>query len=79
MACEAVHAHTMEGNIAEISFWVNWLARKGYSSIAMVGHSAGSTQVLRYAAQNPNLAAKKVILTSLAAGSAECFGHDQAT
>lgn len=65
LACEAVHAHTMEGDVAEVDFWVNWLANKGYSSIALVGHSVGSTQILRYAAQKPIPAVKMAILTSL--------------
>jgi pimeloyl-ACP methyl ester carboxylesterase len=65
LACEAVHAHTMDGDIAEISFWTNWLANKGYGSIALVGHSIGSTQILRYASRKPNRAVKKAILTSL--------------
>lgn len=65
LACEAVHAHTMEGDVAEIGFWVNWLANKGYSSIALVGHSVGSTQILRYAAQKPSPAVKMAALTSL--------------
>lgn len=65
LACEAVHAHTMDGDVAEVGFWVNWLTDKGYTSIALVGHSVGSTQILRYAAQKPNQAVKKAILTSL--------------
>ena len=65
LGCEAVHTHTLEGDIAEISFWVNWLAHKGYGSIALIGHSFGSTQILYYLAQKPNPAVKKSILTSL--------------
>ena len=64
LGCEAVHTHTLEGDIAEISFWVNWLANKGYGSIALIGHSFGSTQILYYLAQKPNPAVKKAILTS---------------
>lgn len=65
LACEAVHTHTMEEDVAEIGYWVNWLTNKGYNSIALVGHSVGSTQILRYAAQKPNPAVKIAILTSL--------------
>lgn len=64
LGCEAVHAHTLEGDIAEISFWSNWLANKGYGSITLIGHSFGSTQILYHLAQNPNPAVKKAILTS---------------
>ena len=65
LACEAVHTHTLEGDIAEISYWVNWLANKGYGSITLIGHSFGSTQIIYYLAQKPNPAVKKTILTSL--------------
>jgi pimeloyl-ACP methyl ester carboxylesterase len=65
LGCEAVHTHTLEEDIAEIRFWVNWLARKGYGSITLIGHSFGSTQILYYLTQKPNPAAKKAILTSL--------------
>lgn len=65
LACEAVHTHTLEGDIAEIGFWVNWLSKKGYGSIALIGHSFGSTQILYYLSQKTNPAVKKAILTSL--------------
>lgn len=71
LACEAVHAHTMEGDVAEIGFWVNWLTRKGYGSIALIGHSSGSVQILQYLAQKPSPAVKKAILTSLIAFHSE--------
>lgn len=65
LGCEAVHTHTLEGDIAEISFWVNWLAHKGYGNITLIGHSFGSTQILYYLTQKTNPAVKKAILTSL--------------
>lgn len=65
LACEAVHSHTMDGDVAEIGYWVNWLTDKGYSNIVLVGHSVGSTQILRYVAQKPDPAVRKAVLTSL--------------
>jgi len=65
LACEAIHTHTMAGDISEISYWVNWLAAKGYSKIILVGHSYGSLQALAYVSGKPNKAIKKVIATSL--------------
>lgn len=67
LACEAVHTHTMAGDVAEIGFWVNWLAGKGYGSIALIGHSSGSLQILQYLTQKPNPTVKKALLTSLIA------------
>lgn len=71
LACEAVHAHTMDGDVAEIGFWVDWLTHKGYNSIALIGHSAGSSQILQYLAQKPSPAVRKAILTSLTAFHSE--------
>lgn len=65
LACEAVHTHSMDKDVAELGFWVDWLVRKGYSDIVLVGHSAGSTQALHYITQQPNPAVKRAILTSL--------------
>ncbi len=65
LACEAIHSHTMQDDINEISFWVSWLIAKGYEQIILVGHSYGSLQSLVYASGNPDPAVKKVIATSL--------------
>lgn len=65
LACEAVHAHTHDRDIAEIDFWIKWLVGKGYANIAVIGHSLGSGQLLHYLAQKPHTAVKKALLTSL--------------
>lgn len=70
-ACEAVHAHTINDDVAEIGFWTNWLAGNGHKSIVLIGHSTGSKQVLLYVAQRPNAAVKKAILTSLIADNSD--------
>jgi dienelactone hydrolase len=63
--CEAPHLHTKEGDVAEIGHWTDWLARKGYKSIVLVGHSSGSLEILQYVSRNPNTAVKTAILTSI--------------
>jgi pimeloyl-ACP methyl ester carboxylesterase len=65
LACEAIHTHTMEDDVGEIAFWVNWLEAKGYSNIVLVGHSYGSLQNLVYAAQRPSKSVKRIVATSL--------------
>jgi len=65
LPCDAIHTHTMQDDISEITFWVNWLAKKGHNKIMLVGHSYGSLQSLAYASQQPNPAVKKIIATSL--------------
>ncbi len=52
--CEAPHIHTKEGDVAEIGYWTDWLARKGYKSIVLIGHSSGSLEILQYVSQNPD-------------------------
>lgn len=65
LACEAAHRHTLEQDVAEIAFWVNWLARRKPGSIVIVGHSYGSFQSLIYAADKPAPALRQVIALSL--------------
>lgn len=66
MACEAVHSHTMEDEIAEVAYWVNWLSNKGYENIVPIGFSsAGNHEILLYDAQGTHPAIRKAILISL--------------
>lgn len=65
LPCEALHLHTMPQDVAEVTFWIDWLASKGYKDIIIVGHSYGSLQAVVYAAGTPNAAVKKIIATSL--------------
>ncbi|MBZ0092252.1 MAG: alpha/beta fold hydrolase [Sulfuricellaceae bacterium] len=65
LACEAVHTHTLEGEASEISFWVDWLVRKHYPNIVLIGHSTGSKSILFYLQKTPNPAVRKAVLASL--------------
>lgn len=65
LACEAVHAHSLDDDVAEIARWVAWLTSKGHRSIVLVGHSFGSMQLLAYLAGRPDPAVKAYIGTSL--------------
>src|SRR5512143_4272871 len=42
LACEAVHRHSLDADVAEISRWVGWLKAHGHHAIVLVGHSFGS-------------------------------------
>ena len=42
--CEAVHTHTMESDVQEISWWISWLKNKGYKDVVMAGFSTGGLQ-----------------------------------
>jgi pimeloyl-ACP methyl ester carboxylesterase len=65
LACEAVHRHSLDDDIAEISRWVDWLKSHGHRSIVLVGHSFGSLQLLAYLDAHPDKAIKAYIGASL--------------
>jgi len=65
LSCEAIHTHQMKSDIEEIDFWINWLTRKKYNDIILVGHSYGSLQVLIYMSEKSRKAVKKIVATSL--------------
>jgi dienelactone hydrolase len=66
MACEAVHTHTINEEVAEVAFWVNWLSNKGYTNIVPIGFSStGNLDILLYNAQGSHPEIKSAILTSL--------------
>ncbi len=48
LPCEAIHRHSLDDDMLEISRWVNWLKSRGHRSIALIGHSFGSLQLLAY-------------------------------
>ena len=63
-SCEAVHTHTMETDVAEVKWWINWLASKGYSEIIVVGHSTGSLQLAIALSKDPPVTVSKAIFTA---------------
>jgi pimeloyl-ACP methyl ester carboxylesterase len=65
LACEAVHAHSLNDDLEEIVRWVGWLKSRGHRSIVLLGHSFGSMQLLAYLAGRPDAAVKAYIGTSL--------------
>lgn len=65
LACEAIHTHSLEQDVAEIGFWVDWLHRRSDKPITLIGHSAGSLELLSYLAAEPAPPVNQVILISL--------------
>ena len=65
LPCEALHAHTLDEDAAEVEFWVRWLVKKGHTRIILVGHSYGNLQILSYLGRNPASAVKQVLMISL--------------
>lgn len=65
LACEAVHRHSMDDDIAEIARWVEWLKSHGHRSIVLLGHSFGSLQLLAYLTAGPDATIRGYIGVSL--------------
>lgn len=65
LACEAIHTHTMEGDVAEISDWTDWLYDKQKKKITLIAHSAGSLKILAMMEGRSDPRIERVILVSL--------------
>lgn len=49
LACEAIHTHSMQDDVNELRYWINWLAGRGHKKIVLIGHSFAAVQFLSYA------------------------------
>lgn len=65
LPCDAIHTHTMEDDVSEIAFWIDWLSKNQKNKIILIGHSYGSLQNIVYASKKPNPSVKGIIATSL--------------
>ncbi|VAW46130.1 hypothetical protein MNBD_GAMMA03-767 [hydrothermal vent metagenome] len=65
LKCDSLHTHTLERDIIEIEYWVNWLQSQGHSKIILIGHSSGSLEVLEFLASRPHPNVSSAIFTSL--------------
>ncbi|MEQ1667529.1 MAG: alpha/beta hydrolase, partial [Sulfuriferula sp.] len=65
LACEAVHNHSVSTDSDEIKFWVDWLAQRTRSPIALIGHSSGANAVLHYVNAQPDHRIQQAILVSV--------------
>ncbi len=64
LPCGAIHTHTMDADLAEVSWWVDWLAAHHQGPLVLIGHSSGSLQSIAYAADKPSAQLRMVIATS---------------
>lgn len=65
LACEAIHKHGMDDDVAEIARWVGWLKSRGHPTIVLLGHSFGSLHGLAYLAGKPDATVRGFIGISL--------------
>lgn len=65
LACEALHTHRMEDDLAEIDLWTHWLAKRGHKQILLAGHSFGSLQLVAYIARKQPKVGKLIAVSLL--------------
>lgn len=73
LPCEAVHTHSMGQTREEIGAWVEWLRTSTGQKPVVIGHSAGSVNLLDYLAHTPDAPVRHSILISVT-----FFGHGEA-
>ena len=78
-SCDAVHTHTMETDVEEINWWMNWLRSKHKQDIIVIGHSTGSLQLAIALSGKPPAYIRKAILTAPAYLSGAPFPQDEET
>jgi pimeloyl-ACP methyl ester carboxylesterase len=66
LACEAIHVHSMQQDAEEVGYWVDWLQRRYQRKPVLIGHSAGSVNLLAYLSASPAPPVQRVILLTLA-------------
>ncbi|MEJ5210990.1 MAG: alpha/beta fold hydrolase [Burkholderiales bacterium] len=64
LPCEAVHSHTFQMDVDEVSAWTAWLQRKGHQRVVLIGHSHGALAIAAYLAQ-PDPVVKQALLLGL--------------
>ena len=67
LACEAIHTHSLDQDVDEIGNWVDWLHQTTGKKITLIGHSAGSLELLAYLSGDPSPPVDQAILISLIA------------
>lgn len=75
--CDAVHTHTMESDIREIVWWMQWLQNKGYNKVIITGFSTGSLQIAILLTRNSLKFIKKAVLVSPAYLAGKPFSEDE--
>ncbi|MGM0554562.1 MAG: alpha/beta hydrolase [Pseudomonadota bacterium] len=73
LPCEAVHTHSMPQTRDEIEIWADWLRTASGQPPVLIGHSAGSINLLAYLADAaPDTVAHAIFI------SVTYFGHGEA-
>lgn len=67
LACEAIHTHDMEQDVAELNAWVVWLSDHAGKAPIVVGHSTGGVHVAAMLDLDTAAPVAKAVLVSTAA------------
>ncbi len=62
--CQIPHQHQLTDAIAEIGAWLGWLQEQGATKVALLGHSRGGNQSVRYAVEHPEARISTLILVA---------------
>ena len=65
VACEAIHTHTMQQDVAELRAWADWLAQRNGKPPVLIGHSTGGVQVMAMLDAHAGLPVDRAVLISL--------------
>ncbi len=65
LSCEAIHTHSLLGDLKDINQWVKWLTVKTGKKLTIIGHSAGSSQLIAYIHHYPSAPVKQMIFLSM--------------
>ncbi len=65
LPCEAIHTHSLEQDIKELSLWIKWLKKKTKQKIVLIGHSAGSPFLAYYLMHHAEKIIQQVIFITM--------------
>lgn len=65
LTCEAIHTHSMDQDIKEISRWVHWAAHESQKKLVVIGQGKGSLQLTAYLSSHPDAPVDQSIFISL--------------
>jgi len=65
LACEAIHTHSLQQDVAELTAWTQWLARHAGKAPVVVGHSTGGVLLAAMLASGGDAAIRQAMLVSM--------------
>ncbi len=63
--CNAIHTHTLERDVIEVTEWIQYLHDQGHKKIVVLGHSSGSVELIELLNNHKDIGIEAAIFTSL--------------